>query len=73
MIDMTTHLVEDIAEVTTKCDLTSLKDRPDDDCSLDINECTCPKCLSLVIADLTTRLKVTHYIEDVAEMQQYAD
>jgi len=54
---MTTHLVEDIAEITTKCGLTSLIDRPYDDISLDINDCTCPQCLSLVIGGLTKRLQ----------------
>jgi hypothetical protein len=65
--ELTTHFAEDVSEVTTKCGLTSLKDAPDDDCSLDINDCTCPQCLSLVIGNLTKRLQVTHFVEDVAE------
>jgi hypothetical protein len=63
------HFVEDVAEMATICGLTSLSDLPsDDDTSLDINDCTCPQCLNLVIGDLTKRLQVTHYVENVAEM-----
>ena len=65
---MTTHFVEDVTELSTICGLTSLKDISSDDISLDINDCTCPQCLSLVIGDLTKRLQVTHFIEDVGEM-----
>ena len=65
---MTTHFVEDVAEMSTRCGLTSLKDRHTDDTSLDINDCTCPRCLRLVIGDLNKRLQVTHFVEDVAEM-----
>jgi hypothetical protein len=66
---MVTHFVEDVAEMATICGLTSLNDLPnDDDTSLDINDCTCPQCLSLVIVDLTKKLQVTHFVEDVAEM-----
>ncbi len=54
---MVTHFVEDVAEIITICGLTSLKDRPNEDTSLDINDCTCPQCLSLVIGDLTKRLQ----------------
>lgn len=65
---MVTHFVEDVAEMATICGLTSLSDLPsDDDTTLDINDCTCPRCLSLVIGDLTKRLQVTHFVEDVAE------
>jgi hypothetical protein len=65
---MVTHFVEDVAEMATICGLTSVNDIPTDDTSLDINDCTCPRCLSLVIGDLTKRLQVTHFVEDVAEM-----
>ena len=66
---MVTHFVEDVAEMATICGLTSLNDIPsDDDTSLDINDCTCPRCLSMVIGDLNKRLQVTHFVEDVAEM-----
>lgn len=65
---MITHFVEDVAEIITICGLTSLKDRPDNDISLDINDCTCPRCLNLVIDNLTKRLQITHFVEDVAEM-----
>ena len=65
---MVTHFVEDVAEMATICGLTSLNDILSDDISLDINDCTCPICLSLVIGDLTKRLQVTHFIEDVGEM-----
>lgn len=66
---MVTHFVEDVAEMATICGLTLLSDMPcDDDTSLDINDCTCPRCLGLVIGDLTKRLQVTHFVEDVAEM-----
>jgi|SRR5665647_279551 len=65
---MTTHFVEDVAEMSTSCGLTSLKDRPYDDKSLDINDCTCPRCLRLVIVGLTRRLQVTHFVKDVAQM-----
>jgi hypothetical protein len=68
VINMVTHFVEDVAEMATICGLTSMKDRPNDDTSFDINDCTCPQCLSLVIGDLTKRLQVTHYVEDAAEM-----
>ena len=54
---MTTHFVEDVAEMSTRCGLTSLKDRHTDDTSLDINDCTCLQCLSLIIGDLTKRLQ----------------
>ena len=65
---MVTHFVEDVAEMATICGLTSLCDMPSgDDTSLDINDCTCPRCLSLVIGDLTKRLQITHFVEDVAE------
>jgi hypothetical protein len=66
---MVTHFVEDVAEMATICGLTSLSDLPsDDDTSLDIYDCTCPQCLSVVIGDLTKRQHVTHLVEDVAEM-----
>ena len=65
---MLTHFVEDVAEMATICGLTSVNDISNDDTSLDINDCTCPRCLSLVIGDLTKRLQVTHFVEDVAEM-----
>jgi hypothetical protein len=68
VIEVTTHFVEDVAEMSTRCGLTSLKDRHTDDTSLDINDCTCPRCLRLVIGDLNKRLQVTHFVEDVAEM-----
>ena len=65
---MVTHFVEDVAEMATICGLTSVNGIPTDDTSLDISDCTCPRCLSLVIGDLTKRLQVTHFVEDVAEM-----
>jgi hypothetical protein len=65
---MVTHFVEDVAEMATICGLTSLNYISGDDTSLDINDCTCPRCLSLVIGDLTKRLQVTHFVEDVVEM-----
>lgn len=68
MIEVTRHFEEDVAEMSTRCGLTLMKDRPDDDTSLDINDCTCPRCLRLVIFDLTRRLHVTHFVEDVAEI-----
>lgn len=43
--------------MATICGLTSLKDRPNDDISLDFNDCTCPQCLNLLIGDLTRRLE----------------
>lgn len=67
VISMVTHFVEDVAELATICGLTSLDDIPSDDTSLDINDCTCPRCLRSVIGDLSKRLQVTHFIEDVAE------
>jgi hypothetical protein len=74
--NMVTHFVEDVTEIITICGLTLMKDRLNDDTSLDINDdtsldisdCTCPQCLSLVIGDLTKRLKVTHFVKDVVEM-----
>jgi hypothetical protein len=55
---MVTHFVEDVAEMATICGLTSLNDIPNDgDTSLDINDCTCPRCLNSVIGDLTKRLQ----------------
>ncbi len=69
MIKMVTHFVEDVAEMATICGLTSLSDLPgDDDTSLDIYDCTCPQCLSLVIGDLNKRRQVTHLVENVADM-----
>jgi hypothetical protein len=65
---VTTHFVEDVAEMSTRCGLTSLKDKPNDDTSLDINDCTCPRCLRLVIIGLTRRLQVIYFVEDVAEI-----
>ena len=65
---MTTHFAEDISEVTTKCGMALIKLGPDENCSLYINDCICPRCLSMVIGDLTKRLQVTHFVEDVAEM-----
>ena len=65
---MVTHFVEDVAEMATICGLISVNDISNDDTSLDINDCTCPRCLSLVIGDLTKRLQVTHFVDDVAEM-----
>jgi hypothetical protein len=52
-----THFVEDIAEMTTICGIASLKDRLNEDISLDINDCTCLQCLSLVIGDLNKKLQ----------------
>jgi hypothetical protein len=66
--ELTTHFAEDVYKVTTKCGIALLKISSDDDCSLDINDCTCPSCLRLVISDLTERLQVIHFVEDVAEM-----
>jgi len=54
---MVTHFVEDVAEMATICGLTSLKDKPNENTSIDINDCTCLQCLSLVIGDLTKRLQ----------------
>ena len=65
---MTMHFVENVAEMATVCGLTSLKDKPNDDTSLDINDCTCPRCLRLVIIGLTRRLQVIHFVEDVAKI-----
>ena len=42
--------------MSTRCGLTSMKGRHNDDTSLDINGCTCPRCLRLVIiGDLIKR------------------
>jgi hypothetical protein len=68
VIELTTHFVEDVYEMTTKCELTLSNIKFDDDCSLDINDCTCQQCLRLVISDLSKRLQVTHYVEDTSEM-----
>lgn len=69
MIKMVTHFVEDVAEMATICGLTSLSDLPGDaDTSLDIYDCTCPRCLSLVINDLNKRRQVTHLVENVTDM-----
>ena len=57
VIELTTHFVEDVSEVTTKCGLALSNIRPTNDFSLDINDCTCQQCLSLVIGDLTKRLQ----------------
>jgi hypothetical protein len=57
---MVTHFVEDVAEMATICGLTSLKDRPNEDTSLDINDCSCLQCLSLIIGDLNKRLQNTN-------------
>jgi hypothetical protein len=57
VIELTTHFVEDVSEMTTKCGLALSNIRPDNDFSLDINDCTCQQCLSLVIGDLTKRLQ----------------
>jgi hypothetical protein len=57
VIELTTHFVEDVSEMTTKCGLTLSNIRPNIDFSLDINDCTCQQCLSLVIDDLTKRLQ----------------
>jgi len=65
---LTTHFAEDVSEVTTKCGIALLKFSSEDNCSLAINDCTCPRCLRLVISDLTERLQVTHFVADVAEM-----
>lgn len=68
VIRMVTHFVEDVVEMSTICALTSLNDLPlDDDTSLDINDCTCPSCLNKVISNLTKRLQVTHFVEDISE------
>jgi hypothetical protein len=64
---MVTHFVEDVAEMATVCGLTSLNDISSEDTSLEINDCTCPRCLRLVIGDLSKRLQVTHFVEDVAQ------
>ena len=66
--ELTTHFAEDVSEVTTKCGIALFKLGSDDDCSLDINDCTCPSCLRLLIGDLTERLQVTHFVEDASEM-----
>jgi len=66
--ELTTHFAEDVSDVTAKCGIALLKISSDDDCSLDINDCTCPRCLRLFIGDLYKRLQVTHFVEDVAEM-----
>ena len=55
-----THFVEYVAEMATICGLTSLKDRPNEDTSLDINDCSCLQCLSLIIGDLNKRLQNTN-------------
>ena len=68
VIELTAHFAEDVSEMTTKCGLTLSNIKPDDDCSLDINDCTCQQCLRLVIDDLSKRLQVTHYVEDASEM-----
>jgi len=69
MISMVTHFVEEVAEMATRCGLSSLNGiDANDDTSLDINDCTCTRCLSLVIGDLSKRLQVTHFVEDVTEM-----
>jgi hypothetical protein len=65
---MVTHFVEDVAEMATTCGLTSSNLPSDDDTSLDIYDCTCPQCLSLVIGELSKRQQVTHLVKDVAEM-----
>jgi hypothetical protein len=52
-----THFVKDAAEMSTICGLVSLKDGPHENTSLNINDCTCPQCLSLIICDLTKRLQ----------------
>jgi hypothetical protein len=65
---MTTHFAEDVSEVTTKCGIALFKIRHDNGCSLAINDCTCPSCLRLFIGDLTERLQVTHFVDDVADM-----
>ena len=57
VIDVTTHFVEEVTELSTICGLTSLKDRPNENTSSDINDCTCLQCLGLVIGRLTKRLQ----------------
>lgn len=54
---MVVHFVQDVAERATICGLTSLKDKPTEDTSLDINDCTCLQCLGLLIGDLAKRLQ----------------
>lgn len=53
------HFVDNAtSSATTKCgiSLSEVEDTPIADITLDLDECTCPACLSICISELTKRL-----------------